>query len=288
MITMSYYKNNTLISLAIARLCRIAVICSLLFALGGCATFEGMFDTITFGQGGDQASGQEAAATLIIAGMDAFDEGDYYNALQAFNQILENYPFSPEAMLAELKAADSHFHRGEYLEAKALYQEFEERHPTNEAIPYVMFQIGRCDFNRIDRIDRDISGARDSIHSFSRLLRAYPDSPYTEEAQAYIETARDFLVNHEYLVAVFHVRTEQYKQAKHRLRYLINMYPDSTITPKAKELLERLETGSPPEWGIRKWLPDMPDFKFWDNDEKTEPLTEPVTGLNNLDLSQTG
>ena len=275
---MLYYKKNTTGSSSIVKTCRIAIVCSLLFALGGCATFEGMFDRVTFGIGGDETTGQEAAATLIVTGMEAYNEGDYYDALQAFNQILENYPFSPEAMLAKLKAADSHFYRGEYMEAKALYQEFKERHPTNEAIPYVMFQIGRCDFRRIDRIDRDISGAMESIQSFSRLLRAFPNSPYTREAKAHIESARDFLVNHEYFVAVFHVRTQQYEQAKHRLRNLLDMYPDSTIAPKAKELLERLEAGDPPRWGLRKWLPDlaMPDLKFWNNDEKDDQPALPT------------
>ncbi len=260
------------------KLHRIAIICSLLFALGGCATFDGMFDKIAFGNGANETTGQEAAAILIVTGMEAYNEGNYYRALQAFNHILENYPFSSEAMLAQLKAADSHFHRGEYMEAKLLYQQFEERYPTNEAIPYIMFQVGRCDFRMVDRIDRDISGARDSIRSFSRLLRAYPDSPYTSEAKAYIELARNFLVNHEYLVAVFYVRTRQYEQAEHRLRYLLNMYPDSTIAPMAKELLERLEAGEPPEWGIRRWLPrlTMPDLKFWSNNEEAKQPVLPA------------
>jgi outer membrane protein assembly factor BamD len=233
-----------------------------------------MFDKITFGNGDNETSEQEAAATLVATGMEAFNEGDYYNALTAFNQILERYPFSPEAMLAKLKSADSHFYRGEYLEAKALYQEFGERHPTNEAVPYVMFQIGRCDFRRVDRIDRDVSGARDSIKSFSRLLRTFPDSPYRREAKAHIENAKMFLVNHEYSVAAFYVRTEQYEQAKHRLRYLINAYPDSATTNKAKELLGQLEAGNPPKWGIRKWLPSlaMPDLNFWSDKEEELPV----------------
>ncbi len=284
MMSMPYNNSSKTSSSAIGKLCRITVILSLLFGLGGCATFDGMFDKVTFGRDGDETSGQQVAETLIITGMEAFNEGDYYNALKAFNQILESYPFSPEAMLAELKVADSHFYRGEYLEAKALYLEFGERHPTNEAIPYIMFQVGRCDFRRVDRIDRDVSGARDSIQSFSRLLRAFPHSPYTREAKAYIKAAKTFLVNHEYSVAVFYVRTEQYRQAEYRLRYLINMYPDSTITPKAIKLLGRLEAGTPPKWGIRKWLPSMtmPRLDFWGDDDGDDgekhlvPPSEPV------------
>ncbi|HFQ88790.1 MAG TPA: outer membrane protein assembly factor BamD [Desulfobulbus sp.] len=242
---------------------------ALLLPLSGCSTMQGMFDKITFGSSESKPE-QDSAQALAVQGMDAFNRGDYYEALQAFNKILDRYPFSPQAMLAELKAADCHYYRKEYLEAKMLYQEFENRHPTNEAIPYVMFQIGMCDFRRIDRIDRDITGAQDAIKSFSRLLRAYPDSPYSQEARARIAAAREFLVNHDYFVAVFYVRTKQYSQAIHRLKYLLATYPDATIAPKARALLKRLQEGKPPVWGLRKWLPHltMPDWRFWSSDHK--------------------
>lgn len=254
----------------------LALLLALTLALGGCSTFSGMFDSLTFGeQDGKKEQAQEAAESLIVQGMDAYNVGDYYEALQAFDQILDQYPFSPQAILAELKSADCHFYRQEYLEAKALYKQFEERHPTNEAIPYVIFQIGMCDFKRTDRIDRDITGAEESIKTFSRLLRAFPNSPYTREAKAHIEAARSFLANHEYFVAVFYVRTEKYDQAKHRLNYLINMYPKADIIPKARKLLARLEAGKPPRWGLRAWLPDltMPALKFWQSDEA--PTAQP-------------
>ncbi|MCI5223373.1 MAG: outer membrane protein assembly factor BamD, partial [Candidatus Electrothrix sp. AR4] len=151
-------------------------------------------------------------------------------------------------------------------EAKELYKEFEERHPTNEAVPYVMFQIGMCDYARTGRIDRDASGAHDAIKSFSRLLRAHPDSPYTREAKARIRAAREFIVNHEYLVAVFYVRTKKYDQAKHRLKYILTMYPDASVIPKAKALQEKLAAGDPPKWGLDKWMPKltMPDWTLED------------------------
>ncbi len=254
----------------ISRISWVLLLLLLLLPLAGCSTMEGMFDKFTFGSG-DTETAEDSAQALAIKGMDAFNVGDYYEALQAFNEILDRYPFSPQAMLAELKAADCHYYRKEYLEAKMLYQEFEERHPTNEAIPYVMFQIGMCDFLRTDRIDRDITGARDAIKSFSRLLRAYPDSPYSREARARIAAAREFLVNHEYFVAVFYVRTKEYSQAIHRLKYLLSMYPDSGIAPRARALLKRLEEGRPPVWGLKKWLPDlsMPDWKFWGSDDRS-------------------
>jgi outer membrane protein assembly factor BamD len=244
---------------------RLAVITTLLFlvmGLTGCATMKKWFGF------DDSTTIQQSAASLTIEAMDEFNVGKYYKALKKFEEIMDRFPFSPESMLAELKAADCHYFQEEYLEAKILYQEFEERHPTNEAIPYVMFQIGMCDFSRTDRIDRDTSGARDAIQSFGRLLRAFPDSPYTNEAKARIKAAQEFLVNHEYYVAVFYVRTKRYDEAAHRLKYLLAMYPDSTVSPLARQMLERIEAGNPPKMGFSRWLPDfsMPDWTLFGSD----------------------
>lgn len=237
-------------------------------SLSGCATLSEWFGF------NDSSTVQKSAESLAVEGMDEFNVGNYFTALENFEEILDRYPFSPEAMLAELKAADSHYYQDHFLEAKVLYQQFEERHPTNEAIPYIMFQIGMCDFARTDRIDRDTSGAKDAIQSFSRLLRAYPDSPYTSEAKARSQAAREFLINHEFFVAIFYLRTKRYEESAHRLKYILAMYPDSAISGKAKKLLERIEAGDPPRLGLSRWLPDlsMPDWTIFgsDNAKKEE------------------
>ncbi|WP_339135215.1 MAG: outer membrane protein assembly factor BamD [Candidatus Electrothrix sp. GW3-4] len=236
-------------------------------SLAGCASTEGMFSSWSvFGAGGEKEKKFDSAEKLIIQGMDAYKIGRYNSAIKEFQEIKDRYPFSPEALLAELKLADCEYYNENYAEAKELYKEFEERHPTNEAIPYVMFQIGMCDYSRTDRIDRDPSGAQDAIKSFSRLLRSYPDSPYTREAKTRIRAAQEFIVNHEYYVAVFYVRTKKYEQAKHRLKYILTLYPDAAIIPKAKDLQARLAAGDPPKWGLDRWLPDltMPDWDLAD------------------------
>ncbi len=230
-----------------------------LLLLAGCA---GLSEDLGFEQAEPVV---KTADELAILAMEDFNVGKYHSAVEKFDEIIERYPFSPRALLAELKAADCHYYMEEYPEASLLYEEFKKRHPTNEAVPYVMFQIGMCDLKQTDRIDRNVNGARNAIQSFSSLLRAFPDSPYTKEAEARIRSAKEFLVNHEFLVAVFYVRTEKYKAATHRLKYLISTFPEALITPKAKTLLKRIQDGNPPKIGVNNWLPDltMPDYKLF-------------------------
>lgn len=240
----------------------IAVLLFLLF-LPACSGLKDMF---SFGK--EKAEVYLPAEQLIMKGMDEFNVGKYYLAIDYFNEILDRYPFSPQAPLAELKAADCNYYMERYAEAVVLYKEFEERHPTNEAIPYVMYQKAMSGYNRIDTIDRDVSGAIEAIQGFEELLRAYPDSPYRVEAKARIAAANEFLVNHEFYVVKFYLRTEKYLEAETRLKYLLAMYPDAKIAPRAQEMLDLIQAGTPPTSGFGDWfkdlsLPNWLDFTSW-------------------------
>lgn len=213
------------------------VLIFLLLTLTGCATIENFFTS----SAPEDMNLNMPAKTLIENGMEEYNKGRYYLALEYFNKVLDSHRFTPQAPLAELKIADCTYYMKKYEEAYLYYERFEEMHPTNEAIPYVMYQKAMCHYKRIDIIDRDISGAQKAIDRFQLLLNAYPDSPYATDARAKMATAKEFLANHEYSVVQFYLRTDQNNQAIFRLKQLLVMYPQSDIIPQAQTLLSKLE-----------------------------------------------
>jgi outer membrane protein assembly factor BamD len=251
---------------------KIPTILLLIALLGSCSELKSTFDFTS----SKPVEEELPAKNLAIKGMDDYNVGKYFTAIEFFEEILNRYPFSPEATLAELKAADCSYHLGRYQEALMLYEEFENHHPTNESIPYVMFQKAMCNYKRIDRIDRDTSGAISAIQLFKQLLKAYPDSPYTNEAQARIASAAEFLANHEYFVAQYYVRTEKYSEAVIRLKYMLAMYPDTGIGDQARDLLARIEAGDPPKSRLTSWFPNViSDWSFFrEKDEENSAAGE--------------
>lgn len=239
---------------------RLALLFSLLSSaifLSGCGDLKKTFNFTSIDEEGkeEKLDLNFPAKALLSKGMDDYNVGKYFTAIEFFQEILNRYPFSPEAPLAELKAADCSYYLERYQEALVLYEEFANRHPTNESIPYVLFQRAMSNFKQLDRIDRDTVGATKAIELFKQLLKTYPESPYTTEAKARLAAAYQFLADHEYLVAEFYVRTEKYDQAKVRLKYLLAKYPDQPIAAKAKSLLSDLEAGTPPKSILTSWLP---------------------------------
>ena len=175
-------------------------------------------------------------AKLIEKALKEYRRGYWEMAEETFRTIRDRYPDSPYALWAELKLADCKFYAKEYLEAIVLYEEFEKLHPTNEAIPYVIFQIGTCYYKLMLPPDRDQSFSKKVIETYDRLLKQFPHSPYRVEAKKRIQEARERLGAHELYVAKFYHRTKRYRAAYARLLYLIQTYPETKAAQKAKSL----------------------------------------------------
>ena len=179
----------------------------------------------------------DTAEELAEKGMEYFDDEDYYDALKTFTTLKERYPYSRYAILAELKVADAHFHRKEYAEAIAAYGEFLQLHPKNDAIPYVMFQIGECYYKQLLSEDRDQTPTRQAVSAFQRLLQEHPNSTYADTAKERIQECRKLLAEHEFYVGKFYFKSKLYEAALGRFEGLMQRYIDVLPISKRREAL---------------------------------------------------
>ncbi|UCH21920.1 MAG: outer membrane protein assembly factor BamD [Deltaproteobacteria bacterium] len=183
----------------------------------------------------------ESAEELVRKGMEQFNNKNYKTALEHFEKLRDWYPFSKYAILAELKIADSHYHLKEYEDAIFAYEEFIELHPRNEAIPYVIYQIGRCYFDRMDTIDRDQSVTRKALETFQRLNEKYPNNPYALKVEKHINECLRSLAGHELYVGRFYYKTKHYKAALYRFKAVLTKYPDVGLHQKALQYISLCE-----------------------------------------------
>jgi outer membrane protein assembly factor BamD len=184
-----------------------------------------------------QVEEEKIADELAADGMEAFEDGNYKAAIESFEKLKDWYPFSKYAILAELKKADAHYHRKEYEDAIFAYEEFESLHPQNEAIPYVIYQIGRCYFAQVDTIDRDQTSTQKALDTFNRLIKSFPDSEYSRKAQAHRNQCRKVLAGHELYVGLYYYRGKHYKAAMGRFKTILSKYPDVGVHQKALQYI---------------------------------------------------
>jgi outer membrane protein assembly factor BamD len=184
---------------------------------------------------------EKSAQELVQDGIEEYDKGDYKDAIKNFQQLKDLYPFSKYAILAELKIADAHYYLKQYPEAIQAYEEFEQLHPRNEAVPYVIYQIGRSYYEQIDTIDRDQDSARMALGTFNRLIQQYPLDSYAQAARVHVLKCYQSLSGHELYVALYYFRKQNYQAALQRFLSVIHDYPDAGYHHQALNYIVQCE-----------------------------------------------
>jgi len=213
----------------------------ILLVCSGCNALKKTWNAIT----GKEFSA--SAQQLAWDGMEAYEDGDYKEGIEYFQQLRDRFPFSKYVILAELKIADSHYHLKNYDEAIFAYEEFEKLHPRNEAIPYVLYQIGRCYFDQIDTIDRDQTPAIKAYETFQRLDKQFPNDKYARSGVEHITTCVKSIAGNEYYIGVFYYKSKHYKAALHRFMTVISDFPDVGYHQKALEYIAKCEDELSPQ-----------------------------------------
>jgi outer membrane protein assembly factor BamD len=207
----------------------------IVFLSSGCSSLKKTWDSIF----SKDVTG--TAQQLTWNGMDAYEEGSYKDSIEYFQQVKDLYPFSKYAILAELKIADAHYRLEQYEEAIFAYEEFEKLHPRNEAIPYVIYQIGLCYFNQIDTIDRDQRPARQALDTFLRLREQFPDDPYTRSAEEHMTKCLKSMAGNDFYIGLFYYNSKHFEAALQRFMSVLSKYPDVGYHQKALQYIAECE-----------------------------------------------
>lgn len=150
----------------------------------------------------------------------------YEDAAETFTRIKDRYPYSEEALLAQIKLADAHFYKKSYEEALQAYKDFEKLHPTNPAVPYCIYRQGLCFYRQRSTIDRDQTFTTKALAEFQRLKQKYPESEYAGKGDKYRARCRKDLAEHEFYVGEFYYRTKRYPSALERFQAIAAEYPE--------------------------------------------------------------
>ena len=67
---------------------------------------------------------------------------NYGKAIETFQAIIDNYPYSEYAVLAEQAIADTYFEDEKYDEALSYYRDFTDLHPQHEKVPVHDLPLG--------------------------------------------------------------------------------------------------------------------------------------------------
>ena len=207
----------------------------IIFTLSGCANILNTY----FPE--EELEEQEGPPGLMAEGNKQFERGYWEEAIESFETVKDRYPYSKEAVEAELKMADALYENKLYEEAYEAYNEFERLHPKNKNVPHAIYRKGMCYFQRITTIDREQDTTLRAKEEFERVVKRFPRSSYANKARIKIRKCLIFLAENELYVAHYYYKMEKYRAARDRYAYIIEKYPDMGQYHEALDYIKRCD-----------------------------------------------
>ena len=200
----------------------------LLVFLSGCQiSFSNLF-------GGSRPRFASNPEGLYANGAYEFSKKKYEKSRQYFTRVKEEYPLHELAVMARIGVADSYFSQKKYAEAENEYSDFLIFHPTNENVPYVIYQLGMCHYNQIESIDRDQTYTIRARREFEKLAARYPESKFSIMAEEKIRDCKQKMAEHEFYVGQFYLKQKKYQAALARFETIEREYANLGFDYKVK------------------------------------------------------
>jgi len=158
---------------------------------------------------------------------------NYKKAIETFQAIIDNYPYSEYEIEAQLRIADAYFDDKSYEEALSYYRDFGDLHPQNPRVPYTVLRSALCHYNQIKSIDRDQTSTREALKYLEILTTRFPYEPETREGEIILQKLRTRLAANMMEIGDFYMHRTQYQSAATRYRVLLDEYPGLGLDAEA-------------------------------------------------------
>ena len=220
-------------ALTIRRSCIITFLLVFVMTMSGCGWWKDLWSRKQMSKGTPEA--------LYQSGVAAYQDGRYKKAVEYFVRVKEENPLHPLALQAELGIGDAHFSNEEYAEAELAYTDFVSLHPTNENVPYAMYQLGMCHYKQMGSIDRDQLETVKAAREFERLMARYPSSKFAFLAEQKLRECRKNMAEQEFYVGEFYFKQGKFQSALKRFQTIAKNYPNLGLDYKVKAYIDETQ-----------------------------------------------
>jgi len=208
---------------------RMALVLLPLLPLGACgSSWDGSQASLS-----RQGPADTSAEGLFAAGMAALDAEQYLRAVQIFDTVEREHPYSAFATNAKLMAAYGEYMRNRYTEALGALDRFIQLHPSHRDIAYAYYLRALCMYEQINDPQRDQRGTELAMEALQDVVNRFPGTPYARDARLKMDLARDHLAGREMVVGRFYQQRRLYGAAIGRFRRVIEEYQTTNHVPEA-------------------------------------------------------
>ena len=194
---------------------------SILFILVSCSNIEN-----------DKKQAIETDVDIYKRALLLIEENDYKSALNEFENLLLNYPFSDLAVKSEITSAYSLYEDNQIQKAINKLNSFIEMNPTGELTIYAHYLLGMCYYIQTSQKGRDVSLSLKAINYFQIIESKYPNSKYAKDAKLKILYLKNRLAENELAVGKFYLKKNASGSAIKRFKVILEKFQNTSIIPE--------------------------------------------------------
>jgi outer membrane protein assembly factor BamD len=204
------------------------VIAALALALAGCGGKK---------KPDDAAINVDPPDVMYNKALASLDAGDTHDAMQSFENVDKEHPYSDYARKSILMSAYLNFRKAKYTDTINEAKRYVTLFPASPDAAYAQYLIGESYFRQIPDVTRDQDIADKAMDAMNVIVQKYPDSEYVEDARHKIDVARDQLAGKEMQIGRYYLERREYLAAVNRFKTVVEQYQ---TTRHVEEALERL------------------------------------------------
>lgn len=176
---------------------------------------------------------QASAETLYAEARALLLEGEYKQAVAAFEEVERQHPESPWAVHAIVMAGYANYEAGLFNEAYLTLSRFVKLYPADESTPYAYYLMALCSYDQISDVGRDQKMTEDALQSLREVVRRFPETDYARDAKIKIDLTVDHLAGKEMEIGRYYLTRDDLVAAINRFRYVVDNYQTTSHTPEA-------------------------------------------------------
>ena len=171
--------------------------------------------------------------SLYNEAMDSLLIGDYNEAIDKFDEVERQHPYSQWSNKSQLMAAYTYYLANRYDDAIVSLERFIQLHPTSRDVPYVFYLKGLSYYEQISDVARDQQMTLLAQSTLDELVKRYPKSKYARDAKVKLDLTHDHLAGKEMEIGRYYPNQRQYLAAINRFKSVIDRYQTTTHVPEA-------------------------------------------------------
>lgn len=175
----------------------------------------------------------QSAEMLYNEANNDLDNKKYRSAINKFQEVERQHPYSKWATKAQMMAAYAAYQEDSYDEAILALNRFVELHPGNEDVDYAYYLKSLAYYEQISDVARDQEMTERALKSFDTLITRFPNSEYTRDAKLKRDLTLDHLAGKEMEIGRYYLNRNQVNAAINRFRTVVKDYQTTTHVPEA-------------------------------------------------------